>query len=102
MGSIERLVNNSRFQWFIIIAILVNAVVLGLLTLQLPESALAVLGFVDDACLVIFCFEIACKLIVYRQNFFRDGWNVFDFAVVAIALLPNTGGLSVLTARREG
>jgi voltage-gated sodium channel len=100
MGSIERLVNNSRFQWFIIIAILVNAVVLGLLTLQLPANVLAVLGFVDDACLVIFCFEIACKLIVYRQNFFRDGWNVFDFVVVAIALLPNTGGLSVLRALR--
>lgn len=100
MGSIERLVNDRRFQWFIIVVILVNAAVLGLLTLQLPEAMLAALRFVDDACLVIFCFEITMKLIVYRLKFFRDGWNIFDFAVVAIALLPNTGGLSVLRALR--
>jgi voltage-gated sodium channel len=100
MGSIERLVNNRQFQWFIIAAILVNAVVLGLLTLPLNEGVLSILRFVDNACLIIFCFEIACKLIVFRLHFFRDGWNVFDFAVVAIALLPNTGGLSVLRALR--
>ncbi len=100
MGSIERLVNDRRFQFFIVVAILVNAMVLGLLTLELPPGVLAMLSFVDDACLVIFCFEIAMKLIVYRARFFRDGWNIFDFAVVAIALLPNTGALSVLRALR--
>ena len=100
MGSIERLVLDRRFQWFIIVVILVNAVVLCLLTLELSANVLAVLGVVDDACLVIFIFEIGCKLLVYRQKFFRDGWNVFDFAVVAIALLPNTGTLSVLRALR--
>ena len=100
MGSIEKLVNNPGFQWFIIAAILVNAAVLGLLTLDLPEGVLAILRLVDNACLAIFVFEIACKLLVFRQNFFRDGWNIFDFAVVGIALLPNTGGLSVLRALR--
>jgi voltage-gated sodium channel len=100
MGSIERLINDSRFQWFIIIAILVNAAVLGLLTLPLSPTAITLLQWIDDACLVIFCFEIGCKLIVYRLRFFRDGWNIFDFAVVAIALLPNTGALSVLRALR--
>ena len=100
MGSIERLDNDRRFQRFINFVILVNAVVLGLLTLQLPEGVLALLGFVDDACLVIFVFELACKLIVFRQSFFRDGWNVFDFVVVGIAILPSTGGLSVLRALR--
>lgn len=100
MGSIEGLVNDRRFQWFIIIVIIVNAVVLGLLTLDLSEGTLSRLRLIDDICLVIFCFEIACKLIVMRERFFRDGWNVFDFAVVAIALMPNTGGLSVLRALR--
>ena len=33
-------------------------------------------------------------------RFFRDGWNLFDLAVVAIALVPTSGGLSVLRALR--
>ncbi|MGQ0563491.1 MAG: ion transporter [Gemmobacter sp.] len=100
MVSIERLINDSRFQWFIIGVILVNAMVLGLLTLDLPAGVLAVLQILDNVCLTIFIVEISMKLIVYRMRFFRDGWNVFDFAVVAIALLPNTGTLSVLRALR--
>jgi voltage-gated sodium channel len=100
MGSIERLLNDSRFHWFIIIAILVNAAVLGLMTLPLDATVVSLLQLIDDICLVIFCFEIGCKLIVYRLRFFRDGWNIFDFVVVAIALLPNTGALSVLRALR--
>ena len=100
MELIEKLVKNGRFQWFIVIVILVNAAVLGLLTQDLPPATLWFLSFVDDACLVIFCFEIGMKLLVFRLHFFRDGWNVFDFAVVIIAILPNTGALSILRALR--
>lgn len=34
------------------------------------------------------------------MRFFRSAWNVFDFVVVGIALLPSTGALSVLRALR--
>jgi len=37
---------------------------------------------------------------VHRLTFFRDPWNVFDFAVVTIALVPASGALSVLRALR--
>jgi voltage-gated sodium channel len=37
---------------------------------------------------------------VYRTHFFRDPWRVFDLVVVAIALMPATGSLSVLRALR--
>lgn len=100
MGAIERLVNNSRFQWFIITLILVNAAILGLMTLDLPPGVLATLDFLDNVCLAIFCLEIAMKLVVMREKFFYDGWNIFDVVVVGIALLPNTGALSVLRALR--
>ncbi|MGL4243346.1 MAG: ion transporter, partial [Beijerinckiaceae bacterium] len=33
-------------------------------------------------------------------SFFKDPWSVFDFIVVAIALVPTTGSLSVLRALR--
>ncbi len=100
MTAIERLVKDNRFQWFIIGVILLNAVVLGLMTLQLRPEVIAFLYAIDRICLVIFCVEIALKLIVFRLRFFREGWNVFDIAVVGIALLPNSGALSVLRALR--
>lgn len=100
MGAIEKVVNDSRFQWFIIILILFNAAILGLMTLELPPDVLATLAVIDNICLVIFCIEIAMKLIVMREKFFRDGWNIFDVVVVGIAILPNTGALSVLRALR--
>jgi voltage-gated sodium channel len=40
------------------------------------------------------------KLIVYRVQFFKSGWNIFDFTIVAISLLPFIQGLSVLRALR--
>lgn len=100
MDAIEKLVNSRPFQTFIIVVILVNAVILGLLTLQLPPGLRTLLEVLDTLCLMIFTVEIAMKLAVMRLAFFRQGWNVFDFVVVGIALLPNGGGLSVLRALR--
>jgi voltage-gated sodium channel len=100
MEAIERLVNSKRFQFFIICVILINAVILGLLTLDLSPGTRATLAVLDDACLAIFVAEIAMKLLVMRGSFFRDGWNIFDVVVVGIALIPNTGALSVLRALR--
>jgi voltage-gated sodium channel len=48
----------------------------------------------------VFVVEIALRLYAHRAAFWRDPWSVFDFAVVAIALLPATGPLAVLRALR--
>ena len=81
--------------------IVVNAIVLGLET---SKPIMAQFGglilAIDQACLAIFVVEIAAKLIARGIRFFRDGWNLFDLAVVAIALVPSSGGLSVLRALR--
>lgn len=44
--------------------------------------------------------EIALRMAVHRRAFFRDPWSVFDFAVIAIALVPASGPLAVLRALR--
>jgi voltage-gated sodium channel len=100
MEAIEKIVNNRQFQFFIVGVILFNAAILGLLTLDIPDGTKSFLQLLDDVCLVIFCIEIVLKLLVMRLNYFRDGWNVFDIVVVGIALMPNTGALSVLRALR--
>lgn len=99
--SIRSLVENKIFQNAIIGVIVLNAVILGLMTDQgLSPDTHHLLELLDELCLVIFCIEIALKLVVYRLDFFKSGWNVFDVLVVGIALMPASGELSVLRALR--
>lgn len=95
------LVESDRFQHAIVAVIVLNAIVLGLETSQV---AMAVAGpllvTVDLMCLTVFVVEIALKLYAFRFGFFRSGWNIFDFSVVAIALVPATEGFAVLRALR--
>ncbi|MGI9488481.1 MAG: ion transporter [Geminicoccaceae bacterium] len=81
--------------------IIVNAVVIGLETSSAAMAAAGpLLKAIDLFALAVFVVEIIAKLIVYRLRFFRDPWNLFDFAIVAIALLPTSDGFSVLRALR--
>ncbi|MEM6388966.1 MAG: ion transporter [Pseudomonadota bacterium] len=81
--------------------ILFNAVILGLET---SRPVMAEYGplvrLLDQICLAIFVVEIAAKLVAKGGRFFREGWNLFDFAIVAVALVPAGQGLSVLRALR--
>ncbi|MBU3665484.1 MAG: ion transporter [Chthoniobacterales bacterium] len=90
-----------RFEHFIVAVILVNAVVLGLET---SKGAVASFGpwlvAIDKLCLVVFCLEIGARLMAYRRAFWRSGWNIFDFAVVAVALVPGAGPWAVLRSLR--
>ncbi|NJD34800.1 MAG: ion transporter, partial [Betaproteobacteria bacterium] len=86
----------------LIALILLNAVILGLETsTRLMEQWGAWLSAADRAILAVFVVEIALRLFVHRLAFFRDPWNVFDFAVVAIALVPASGPLAGLRALRS-
>lgn len=96
-----RLVQTSVFQNFIIVVIIVNGITLGLETSQ---KAMALAGplllAIDRICLTIFIVEIGMKLFAQRGRFFKEGWNIFDFLVVAISLVPSQGGLAVLRSLR--
>ncbi len=86
---------------FIIGVIVFNAILMGLETsdaIMVKYSGL--IHALDMLCLVIFTVEIVAKLIALGPRFFRDGWNVFDFIIVAIALMPATQNFSVLRALR--
>jgi voltage-gated sodium channel len=85
----------------IIAVILFNAVVLGLETSPaVMATAGTLIQTLDMICLAIFTVEIAAKLFAQGGRFFRNGWNLFDFVVVGISLLPLTQGVSVLRALR--
>ncbi len=98
---VDHWVESSAVQRFVVVVILANAVILGLETTTWGhETAGTWLSWLDKACLVVFVVEITAKLIGKGFSFFRSGWNVFDLLVVAIALVPSTGGFAVLRTLR--
>ncbi|MBF0193382.1 MAG: ion transporter [Magnetococcales bacterium] len=99
--NIKQLIENKKFNNFIISIILINAVILGVQTSKSIDAyTMWLLDIMDIICLVIFIIEIVLKLKVYKKDFFSSGWNIFDFLIVSIALIPAQGGLSVLRAFR--
>ncbi len=88
-------------QHLLIGLILINAIILGMETSPaIMANWGAWLNIADQIILTIFVIEIALRLMAHRLAYFRDPWNVFDFLVVAIALLPASGPLAVLRALR--
>jgi voltage-gated sodium channel len=93
--------DRPRIRQFIIGVIIFNAILLGLETSpEVMDAAGTIILTLDWICLAIFVIEIALKLMAHGARFFRSGWNVFDFLIVGIALMPATHGLSVLRALR--
>jgi len=100
-ARIGAIVEHPRVQYFIMAIIVLNAVSLGLETSNVITAKYGELLLAFDAfALTVFCIEIGAKLIHRDIRFFKDGWNVFDFLVVAIALIPASGPLVVLRALR--
>ncbi|MFW5969844.1 MAG: ion transporter [Halofilum sp. (in: g-proteobacteria)] len=94
-------VEHRHVQNGIIALIVLNAITLGLET---SDAIMAAQGpaiqVVEQAVLAIFVVEIALKLIAFDLRFFRSAWNVFDFLIVAIALVPASGPFAILRALR--
>ena len=100
-NKLQVFIENSSIQNIIITLIIINAVVLGLETSKgIMEQMGHILIALDKAILAIFVVEIAIRLYVHRLSFWKDPWSIFDFSVVAIALIPASGPLAVLRALR--
>ena len=96
-----RWVESKRVQSFVIGIILLNALILGMETSRAAmEAAGGILLALDKLCLLVFVAELGVKMFCYRSHFWRSGWNVFDFLVVAIALVPGAGIWAVLRSLR--
>ena len=90
-----------RQQMFIVAAILFNSITLGLDTVpMLHERYGEMLNLIDHIIIGIFVVEIVLKILHTGGRFFSSGWNVFDFVIVGISLLPASGVFSVLRTLR--
>ncbi len=95
------LLATTWFSNFIVGVIIFNAIILGMETSK-PMMAVAgpLIATLDNICLAIFVVELVAKFYAQRLQFFRSGWNIFDFIIVGVSLVPGNGGLSVLRALR--
>ena len=94
-------VESPLIQNIVIGVILLNAVTLGMETSPTLQRHIGeVLLAIEYAVLAIFIVEILLKLVAFDIRFFRDPWNVFDFLIVAISIMPAAGPLAVLRTLR--
>ena len=96
-NTIKSLVDSQIFQNFIIVLIMLNGVTMGFETSK--EIAMNYHNFFtlfDKTVITIFTIEIILRVYIHRISFFKDGWSLFDFFIVAISLLPTSGGLEIL------
>ena len=90
-STCARIADSSRFQNFIMGVIVANAVTLGLGTYDWGSRTDSLLTTLDDVFLGIFVLELAIRITAFGsrpQDFFKDGWNVFDFVVIGLAFMP--------------
>ncbi len=100
-ANISKWLEKPLVRYGILAVIVFNAVILGLETSSSAmEMAGGLIHTLDQICLAIFVVELGAKLFAFRGRFFRDGWNIFDFLLVAISLIPGTQGFTVLRALR--
>jgi voltage-gated sodium channel len=97
--KVHRFVHSDGFRNAILGVIVLNAICLGLDTDRDVHNRYGgLLAAVDMLVTAIFVWEIALKLYADRWSFWKDGWNVFDFIVVALSviLIGSNSEVSVL------
>jgi voltage-gated sodium channel len=98
----KKIVESKWFQNFIILVILSAGVVVGLETYPaIMQDYSGLLHILDRLILYIFVAEIILKMGAKGSKpweYFYDGWNVFDFLIVAVCFLP-IGGAYIAVLR---
>jgi len=96
---LQSLVNGNKFGLAITGIIILQAATLGLETFSQFASYREVFEAIHIFVVAAFMVEAGLKLASHYprpQRYFRDGWNVFDFAIIVLSLIPFTGSFSTV------
>ena len=93
--------NSKIFSGIVIAVIVASAIYAGVSSYNIPPEYTVYLDLFDYAITIFFVIEILIRMISERSliKFFKDGWNVFDFLIVTISLVPISNVESVFVAR---
>lgn len=97
----EKLRSNKIFETVVISIIVLSALMIGARTYDEVSSFEQWLMYLDVAVTVFFLVELLIRMAAERNliNFFKKGWNVFDFLIVTASLIPMDESEMVLLAR---
>ena len=99
-GRLRAFLDQRWFVNLVLVVILANALILGAETM-VSGTALEILMDIDHTMLGFFVLELLLRIVAHGRKFFRDPWNLFDLAVIGIAVLPaSSESLSALRALR--
>lgn len=100
VGFAQRLTGSSGFQALIITLIVLNGIAVGVETWDSVAAAYHP-WFVQlyQVVLLAFIGEAILKMVAQwpqPQNYFKSGWNCFDFAIILLSLVPDSGELAMV------
>lgn len=90
----KKLTSSTPFQIVILLLILTSGTVSGIESYYIGDErgpTMAFLTSIQDMILWIFVAEIALKILACGSQpwrYFANGWNLFDFLIVGVCLLP--------------
>jgi voltage-gated sodium channel len=96
-----RIRNSKLFTGIVIAVILASAVYAGVTSYDIPSQYTYYINLFNFAITVFFVIEIIIRMISERSliKFFSDGWNIFDFLIVTISLVPISNIEGIFVAR---
>ncbi|WP_109831477.1 ion transporter [Reichenbachiella versicolor] len=99
--KLAEFLESGGVQHFIVSLIVINSLSIGMETSRSwMESYGRWFDFVDNIILGIFVLELILKFYAFGFKFFKNSWNLFDFAIVAVALVPTAGAFSIFRTMR--
>ncbi len=88
----RRIAESQRFDFLTVGVILANAVALGLGTFdRLDRDYSSEITLINELCFAYYVVELTIRITAFFPkpfSFFKSGWNVFDFVIVAVGFVP--------------
>ncbi len=93
--------SNKLFEVSVIFIIIFSALLTGAKTYEVHGALDTAIYWLDNFITVFFLFEITIRLFAEPRllDFFKNGWNIFDFVIVVVSLIPIDGSETALIAR---
>lgn len=99
LTSIRKIINYPAFNHFITLIILLQAAVLVLETISVFNDYYYIFEIISAMVLVVYIVEAALKITASYPHFstyFKNGWNILDFSIIVVSLLPLSGGYTTI------
>lgn len=97
----QKIRDNKIFELFVIGVIVFSSLMIGVRTYELHPLLDGGLRFLDYAVTLFFLVELSIRMAAEQRftDFFKKGWNIFDFVIVTVSLIPLDDSQYALVAR---